>query len=387
MLMFRTASGFVQVVVGLLAGRSCLRLPPPGPDRDAGEGRRGHSRRSRRWRSRWSTRARFRASPSASSSRTRCLLGGFGVREVGKPDKVDADTVFQLASLSKPISATVVAALISDSGGTMSWDSRVADLDPVFRLSQPYPTEQLTLTDLFSHRSGLPGNAGNDLEGLGFDRTDILHRLRLVPPASSFRSGYSYSNFGLTEGGVAAAAGAGMSWEEAAEEKLFRPLGMTSTSARHDEFLTRNNRAALHILVDGAWAPKVKRNPDPQAPAGGASAAMSATSPSGCCSKSTTACIDGRQVISEAALAATHEPVIVRGTNPITGEAGFYAPRLERRLWAARHRCGAMPAPSRNGARTAGEHPAGREARHRRPRRGVPDRRAGGRRRHLLRRW
>ena len=251
-------------------------------------------------------------------------LGGFGVREVGKADKVDADTVFQLASLSKPISATVVAALISDSGGAMSWDSKVADLDPVFRLSQPYPSEQLTLTDLFSHRSGLPGNAGNDLEGIGFDRTVILDRLRLVPPASSFRAGYSYSNFGLTEGGVAAAAGAGMSWEEAAEEKLFKPLGMTSTSARHDEFLTRKNRAALHILVDGQWTPKVKRNPDPQAPAGGASGNVRDLA-KWLLLEVNNGMYDGRQVISAEALAATHEPVIMRGTNPFTGEAGFYA--------------------------------------------------------------
>jgi CubicO group peptidase (beta-lactamase class C family) len=50
-------------------------------------------------------------------------LGGFGVREVGKPDPVDTDTVFQLASFSKPISSTIVAALVSD--GVVSWDTRI----------------------------------------------------------------------------------------------------------------------------------------------------------------------------------------------------------------------------------------------------------------------
>jgi CubicO group peptidase (beta-lactamase class C family) len=92
-------------------------------------------------------------------------LGGFGVREAGKPGKVDADTVFHLASFSKPISATIVAALVSD--GVVSWDSRIADLDPSFKLHDAYPTEQVTITDLFNHRSGLSGNAGNDLEDLG----------------------------------------------------------------------------------------------------------------------------------------------------------------------------------------------------------------------------
>ncbi|TIT55779.1 MAG: beta-lactamase family protein, partial [Mesorhizobium sp.] len=93
-----------------------------------------------------------------------------------------------------------------------SWDSKIADLDPAFRLAEAYPTSQLTIRDLFSHRSGLPGTAGDDLEDIGYDRAEILHRLRFVPPSSSFRAGYSYSNFGLTEGAVAAAMPTGKSW-------------------------------------------------------------------------------------------------------------------------------------------------------------------------------
>lgn len=58
------------------------------------------------------------------------FLEGFGVREVGKPEKVDADTVFQIASLSKPLASTVVAAIVSQ--GTVSWDSRMAEIDPDF---------------------------------------------------------------------------------------------------------------------------------------------------------------------------------------------------------------------------------------------------------------
>ena len=64
-------------------------------------------------------------------------MGGFGVRVAGRPEKVDADTVFQLASCSKPISSTVVAALVSD--GVLSWDSHIADLDPAFQLADAYP--------------------------------------------------------------------------------------------------------------------------------------------------------------------------------------------------------------------------------------------------------
>jgi CubicO group peptidase (beta-lactamase class C family) len=196
-------------------------------------------------------------------------LKGFGVREAGTGEAVDADTVFQLASLSKPVASTVVAALVHDEA--VSWDSSIADIDPTFQLSEAYPTARVTIRDLFAHRSGLPGNAGNELELLGYDRDTILHRLRLVKPESSFRSKHSYSNFGLTEGAVAAAKAAGMSWENASEAKLYKPLGMSSTSSRYQDFLSRSNRASLHAMIDGKWQAAVKRDPDPQSPAGGVS--------------------------------------------------------------------------------------------------------------------
>ncbi len=248
-------------------------------------------------------------------------LGGFGVREVGKPDPVDAETVFQLASLSKPISATIVAALVSD--GALTWDSRIADIDPGFQLFEAYPSEQVTVRDLFSHRSGLPGNAGNELEGLGYDRDTILERLRLVQPSSSFRSGYSYSNFGLTEGAVAAAKAAGMSWEDAADAKLYEPLGMTSTSSRYADFLTRTNRATLHVRYEGSWQALAKRMPDAQAPAGGVSSNardlaqwMRLELANGM--------YNGTQLIAAEALEQTHVPLVERGTHIITGYPAFY---------------------------------------------------------------
>jgi CubicO group peptidase (beta-lactamase class C family) len=246
---------------------------------------------------------------------------GFGHREVGKPEAVDADTVFQIASLSKPVSATVVAALVSD--GAISWDSKIADLDPAFRLADPYPTSELTIRDLFSHRSGLPGTAGDDLEDIGYDRATILHRLRFVPPSSSFRAGYSYSNFGLTEGAVAAARPTGKPWEEVAEEKLYRPLGMASTSSRHADFLKHADRAALHVRVDGAWAAKVKRDPDAQAPAGGVNSTARDLAQwvrlllgDGVYA--------GKKLIAADALDQTHVPLMTRGKNPVTGGESFY---------------------------------------------------------------
>ena len=134
-------------------------------------------------------------------------------------------TVFQLASCSKPMASTVVAALVGE--GRLSSDSRIADIGPGFQLHDPYATAEVTVADLFAHRSGLPGAAGDELEEIGYDRAEVLRRLRFAPRSSSFRAGYSYSNSGLTEGAVAAARAATTTWEDAAEQKLFRPLGIT----------------------------------------------------------------------------------------------------------------------------------------------------------------
>jgi len=246
---------------------------------------------------------------------------GFGLREMGKPDVVDGETVFQIASMSKPISSTVVAALVS--AGIVGWDGRIADLDPDFRLHDPYPSAEVTIRDLFAHRSGLPGGAGNDLEDIGFGRDAILRQLRLVPPASSFRAAYSYSNAGLTMGALAAARPTGKSWEDVAEERLFQPLGMTATSARHADFLGRTNRAALHIDLGSGWAAAIQRDADAQSPAGGISSNardlaqwMRLQLADGA--------FGGEQLIDAAALAATHAPLMSRGSDPVSGAASFY---------------------------------------------------------------
>ena len=249
------------------------------------------------------------------------FLEGFGLREAGRPEEVDADTVFQLASMSKPISSTVVAALVSQ--GLVDWDSKLSDLNPTLRLHDAYPTAEVTVRDLFNHRSGLPGNAGNDLEDIGFDRDTIMHRLHLVPPASSFRAGYAYSNAGITMGALAAVSPTGKSWEEVADEVLFRPLGMATASYRHEDFAARDNAAALHVPVNGVWTPGLTRDADPQAPAGGASSSARDLA-AWMRLELAKGGFDGKPLISADALEATHQPLMSRGPNVVTGAPEFY---------------------------------------------------------------
>lgn len=193
---------------------------------------------------------------------------GFGVREVGTDEKITPDTVFQIASLSKPLSATAVSAAIAE--GDVEWETPIRTLLPEFEYSEPTVTELATVGDAFSHRTGLITGAGDDLEDLGFDRDTILQRLRLQP-LDDFRSTYHYSNFGLTVGAEAVAAARGQEWEDLVAELVFDPIGMESTSARHDDYLSHADRALLHAVIDGEFVAAFDRDPDAEAPAGGVS--------------------------------------------------------------------------------------------------------------------
>ena len=202
------------------------------------------------------------------------FLRGYGVRKLGSPEKVDPDTVFEIASLSKPIASTIVASLVG--AGEVSWDDKIEELDPSFELSNPAVTEQVTIRDLFSHRSGLPTTgAGDVLEDLGYSRPEILHQLRLVPLSGPFPETYNYSNFGLTEGAIAATLRTGKTWEETAAERLYSTIGMHSTSSRYSDYENNPDKAALHYLEGGVYKTDYKnwfvREADAEAPAGGVS--------------------------------------------------------------------------------------------------------------------
>jgi len=247
---------------------------------------------------------------------------GFGLREVGKDGTIDPDTVFLLASVSKPIASTVVAKLVGD--GVVKWDDPAKTHNPAFALNDPYVTEHATIADLMSHRSGLHTGAGDLLEDLGFDRTYILSHLD-QQPLDPFRVTYHYSNFGYTAGGIAAAVAAGQSWEDLADEALFKPAGMTTASYRHADYLTNKDRAHIHVRQkDGTWVAKYDRNADAEAPAGGANTSLNdmlrfVRLQLG------NGTLDGKEIVKADALAPAHEPQVIPGPPRIpAARAGFY---------------------------------------------------------------
>jgi CubicO group peptidase (beta-lactamase class C family) len=250
-------------------------------------------------------------------------IKSFGVRQAGKSEPLDPDTVFQLASMSKPVASTVVAALVGD--GLVAWDDPIIRHTPEFAMHDAWVTRQVTLRDMFCHRSGLPDHAGDTLEDIGYDRTEVLHRLRFVRSDSSFRSRCAYTNFGLTAAAVAAAKAGGKSWEDLSAQRLYQPLGMQNTSSRFADFIASPNRAVGHVREGGAWVAKYTRDPDAQSPAGGVSSsardmALWLRLQLG------RGTVDGREIVKASPLDETHRPQIVRigGENPMADRSAFY---------------------------------------------------------------
>lgn len=248
--------------------------------------------------------------------------GGFGVRKLGEAAEIDENTVFQIASMSKPIGATVIATQVTQ--GVVDWSTPVAPLLPGFALADPWVTEHVTVADLYSHRSGLPAAAGDELEDLGYDRDYIIDHLR-YQPLDPFRITYHYANFGMTTGAEAVANAAGVDWATLSDEQLYRPLHMDSTSSRYADFLARDNRATLHTKTgDGQFEALYEREPDAQSPAGGVSSNvvdlarwMSLVIGDGT--------FGGEELIAPAALAPAIAPGTLTGVSPMPdARAGQY---------------------------------------------------------------
>jgi CubicO group peptidase (beta-lactamase class C family) len=237
------------------------------------------------------------------------FLRGYGVRKVGEPEKIDPDTVFEIASVSKPIASTILASLVGQ--GKISWDDKVADLEPDFKLSNPETTREVTIRDFLSHRSGLATESGDLLEDLGYSRPNILYRMRYLPLPGVFRKTYAYSNFGYTTGAIAAATKIGKPWETIAEEQLYGPLGMTSTSSRFSDYEDRANKAALHIMIDGQPINRFVREADAEAPAGGVSSSARDLA-QWVRLQLNEGKWNGKQLIDAGALAETHKPQVCR---------------------------------------------------------------------------
>lgn len=179
------------------------------------------------------------------------LARGYGVRRLGSPAPVDADTIFVLGSTTKAMTSAALATLVD--AGKLGWDDRVIDRLPGFQMYDPWVTREMTVRDLLVHRSGLGLGAGDLLYVPKGDltRAEIVRRLRFIKPATSFRSAYAYDNILYIVAGQLIEAVTGQTWEEYVREHVFVPAGMSRATTDEAHRLADSDRAFPHGRVGG----------------------------------------------------------------------------------------------------------------------------------------
>src|SRR5437764_1783406 len=179
------------------------------------------------------------------------LVKGYGVRNVTKPGAVDENTIFQLASVTKTLTAAAAATVVDE--GKLDWDRPIFNYLPEFVGYDPYMTRWLTERDLLAQRTGWPEFTGDQLDSFGYDRAEILRRLRFFKPRYSLSEVAQYSNPGFFVAGEVAARAAKQSWNELVEQSLLKRLDM-SRSGTVIKALQDSNATAAHAFVDGKIA-------------------------------------------------------------------------------------------------------------------------------------
>lgn len=249
------------------------------------------------------------------------LLKGYGVRELGRPEAVDPQTTFAIASVSKAFTGALVGMLVDE--GKMKWDDPATRHLPGFELYDPYATRELTVRDLLSHRSGL---ARGDLVWYAspHDTREVLRRVRFLPPSWSLRSRYGYQNIMYVAAGEAVARVAGKPWEAVLRERILIPLGMSASHTSTTLLRGHPNVATPHERIDGAVRPIAWRNFDNVA-AAGAINSSAADMVRWVRFQLDSARVDGRALLKPATFIETHTPQTVirrdslaRRANPFT---------------------------------------------------------------------
>ena len=161
--------------------------------------------------------------------------GGLGVKELGKPDLVDADTLFIAASNTKALTTLLIAELVDE--GKLRWDQPVTEVFPSFRLGDEATTKQVLVRHLICACTGMPRQ---DMEWLFEYRNETpasaLKLLGTMQPTSHFGEVFQYSNLMAAAAGFIGGSKAvpgkelGAAYDEAMQKKVFDPLGMKTTT-------------------------------------------------------------------------------------------------------------------------------------------------------------
>ena len=238
---------------------------------------------------------------------------GYGVRELAKPGRVDENTVFDIASLSKSFTATAVAMLVDR--GTLRWDDPVTKYLPDLVLPNEQLTSQATVRDFLSHRTGL--NAVNMMWVLtAVDRAEVLRRMRYVPIGAPFRQTMIYSNIGYTVASEAAARAAGTTFESLLRDLVIKPLGLTSTTWTYEQAARMPNVASAHATIAGRQQ-SIRRELQRQPIAGAAAVQSTVTDLTRWMRLHlNNGVLDGKRYVSDSSMRAMHSVQVGIATTP-----------------------------------------------------------------------
>ena len=174
-------------------------------------------------------------------------LKSYGVKESGKPEKVDENTLFMIGSNTKAMTATAMAMLQEQK--KLSLDDKVIKWLPNFTMKDPWVTKELNLRDVMSHRMGMETFQGDFMYWTS-DLTDqqVLEKFGKLTPAYGFRTKWGYTNAGFAIAGAVLKASSGKSWADFITENIFKPLGMNNTLALSKDISNAANKAMPHTL-------------------------------------------------------------------------------------------------------------------------------------------
>jgi len=178
-------------------------------------------------------------------------LKGFGLKQMGKPDSIDVNTVFRLGSVSKCFASVLAGTLVNDH--VFNWDDPVIKYLPDFALKTKASTEKLTLRHVLSHTIGLPYHAFTNMIEERAPLDTLLKELRYLELTSEPGKMYSYQNVGFSIIGEVIKAATHKTFEEALTEKVFQPLHMKNSSASYEAMVNNPNIARPHHFARKHW--------------------------------------------------------------------------------------------------------------------------------------
>lgn len=177
---------------------------------------------------------------------------GYGVSSSETGKKADENTLFAIASNSKAFTTAALSILVDE--GKISWQDKVVDYIPEFRMYDDYVTANFNIEDLLTHRSGLGLGAGDLMffpDGGDYTIGDVLTSFQYQTPTSAFRTKYDYDNLLYIVAGELIKRVSGMSWADYIQTKILSPLGMDRTVPVYSRLKEETNVAFPHRSYNG----------------------------------------------------------------------------------------------------------------------------------------